>query len=183
MTARVMRLAVVLLPIGIKVMKMPRLRPLSGFTLLELMIVVAIIATLLLATSSLTSAWVDGTQVNNASSALQNAVNQARVAALRNANNKEQGLPVASVCIETGKIDVVLVANNTTYVCHSAFSELIRTTKIGAGVSIEQSNVAVSCLTFNSNGLLVPSIGGCVDNISDQFVVEKNNERAEVHVI
>lgn len=56
----------------------------GGFTLIELMIAIAIMALLLLAAAPFTQSWVDGTRQVRARSNLLEAVGQARALAMRN---------------------------------------------------------------------------------------------------
>mgnify|MGYP005830621547 CR=1 FL=1 len=59
----------------------------SGFTLIELMITITVMTIVLFMGSSLTSAWIDQSQVNNATSSIQSAISQAKALALCNTNN------------------------------------------------------------------------------------------------
>lgn len=161
---------------------MKTLQKYKGFTLVELVVVISIIGVLLMAGSSLTSAWVDGSKVNNASSAFKNAVFQARIAALRNTKNKESNQPAASVCVEDGSIKVIIVGSNASLVCESVTSSLAQNISISKGISITQGGAIVKCLTFSPAGLLL-SFPGCTNNTNDKITIERNDEKSEIYII
>lgn len=69
----------------------------AGFTLIELMIGIAIMALLLLTAAPFTSAWVDGARQMRARSTVIEAVGQARALAMRNPDAAAAGEPVAAV--------------------------------------------------------------------------------------
>lgn len=75
----------------------------SGFTLLELMITIVVMALLLLAAMPFTSAWVDGTRQMRARSNLIEAVGQARALAMRNPEATGTGAPVTAVLYQSGQ--------------------------------------------------------------------------------
>ncbi|MFY9179291.1 MAG: prepilin-type N-terminal cleavage/methylation domain-containing protein [Venatoribacter sp.] len=153
----------------------------KGFTILELIIVIAIIGSLIVASSSLTNSWIDGVQIRNAASAFQSSVLKAKTTALRNANSRGIGDTAAGVCIDDNVITVVAFPSTSS--CTATDRVLIKRTAISNGVEIkENDDTAVSCLFFTSSGLLVATTG-CVSDISQDFVVEKNNESTTVTLI
>lgn len=154
-----------------------------GFTLIELMIVVSLIGALMVVGSSLTTGWVASAQINNASAAMKNAVYQARIAALRNAGNKNTDQPAASVCIEDGVIKVVAISNiMTTVVCETAYNKATQKLSIAKGASITQGGTALSCMTFGPTGLALP-FAGCSTDLTNKIKIEKSGESVEIDVI
>ena len=69
----------------------------GGFTLIELMIGIAIMAMLLLAAAPFTKSWVDSTRQMRARSNLIEAVGHARSLAMRNPQARPAGEPIAAV--------------------------------------------------------------------------------------
>lgn len=155
----------------------------AGFTLVELMIVVGLLALLMMVGSSLTSSWVAGAQVNSAASSLKSAVYQARIAALRNTGNKNIDQPAASVCIDGDNVKVIAIANNTTTeVCESVYNRPIQKMPYADGIVFKQNGAAISCMTFNPAGLVL-SFPGCSNNLAHKIEIEKSGEKVEVDVI
>jgi len=75
----------------------------SGFTLIELMITIAIIALLAVVAAPYTSSWIHEANVNEAKSTLHRAHGQAKAIALRNPNGVMEGNQVAaSVKLDNG---------------------------------------------------------------------------------
>lgn len=87
-----------------------RPRAASGFTLLELMITIVIMALLLLAAMPFTGAWVDGTRQMRARSNLIEAVGHARALAMRNPEAVASGEPVAAVLYQADEHALCVVS-------------------------------------------------------------------------
>lgn len=159
----------------------------NGFTLIELMITIAILAILIMLGSSLTSAWVTRNQVDSASSALKSAVLVAKATAMRNSVNQISSNPAVSVCINntTNSINVIRAEINTTDVCllpsdsTPSGNLLLQSNPIASGIVIKQGTSTLTCMVFNSQGLLLKLNGSsCSDNANFTFTIEKNNESA-----
>ena len=91
----------------------------TGFTLIELMITIALFSILLMLGSSLTRTWVDRSQVNSALTTFKTAVTQAKASALRNTNNQLISNSSVSVCLDstTNTLNIIRTALNSTNVC------------------------------------------------------------------
>lgn len=164
-----------------------------GFTLIELMITIAVLSILLMIGSTLTSAWVDRSQVNNSLSALKNAVFQAKSAALRNTNNQPTDYPAVSVCFDRQKntINVVRAAAYTTNAClasidNSPFQNyILQSYPIAKGIELKTNSIDFECLVFNSSGVLILAAGittTCLNDTNLKIDIEKNNEKANIQV-
>lgn len=164
-----------------------------GFTLIELMITIVVLALLLFIGSSLTSAWIDRNQVNNGLSSLKNAVSQAKSAALRNTNDQPTEHPAASVCFDrqNNKVNIVRAAQFTTNACLvSADSTptqnyVLQSFPLAQGITLTANSGNFECLAFNSSGVLVEATGlagACSNQTNLKIDIEKNDEKAQIQV-
>lgn len=85
----------------------------GGFTLIELMIGVAIMALLLLAAAPFTMDWVDSARQMRARSNLIEAVGQARALAMRNPEAVSSGVAVAAVLYQPGQNALCVVTRES----------------------------------------------------------------------
>lgn len=82
-----------------------------GFTLVELMVTLAVAAVLLMVAAPFTLGWSDGQRQLRARAALAEATGAARAMALRNENGFAPGMPVACVRATEGpELEVVVLA-------------------------------------------------------------------------
>ena len=121
-------------------MKISQLLPRQhGFTLIELMITITILAILLVMGSSLTQTWIDRSQVNNTITIVKNTMLQAKVAALRNPYNSLSNTPSVSVCLDSSNILHIIRANiASTEPCSttSANNSLLQSTPLASDDSL-----------------------------------------------
>ena len=164
-----------------------------GFTLIELMITIAILAILLFVGSSLTRAWVDRGHVDSAISAVKNATFQARAAALRNTNNQPSAFAAASVCFDrtNQKILVVRAAQFATDSCTPSASNatdgnyILQSIPLDINVNLTVNSADFNCLSFNSAGILVNSsysTQACSNFPDIKITITKNKEIADVQI-
>ena len=152
-----------------------------GFTLIELMVTVALLAILLMMVAPLTSGWSDRNQVQSAKSSLKTAISQARVSAIRNTENKKSNEAAASVCIDSTNLTVnaySITGSNT--VCDNA-NNLLKTTAYANGISFKQGATAITCFVFSPDGILLSS-GSCATTL-DTITIKKNAEDDEIDAI
>lgn len=164
-----------------------------GFTLIELMITIAVLALLLFIGSALTSAWIDRSQVNNGLSSLKNAVSQAKSAALRNTNDQPTEHPAASVCFDNqnNTINVVRATQFTTNACLVSANStptqnyVLQSFTLAKGIELKENSIDFECLAFNSSGVLVVAsglTGSCSNQTNLKIDIEKNDEKAQIQV-
>ena len=167
--------------------------PQRGFTLVELMITISILVFLLFIGSSLTSAWIDRSQVDNGISSLKNAVFQAKTAALRNTNNQATTSPAVSVCWDADKHEITIVraAANGTNAClvdvnnTPSQNYILHAFSVSKGIVLTVGNSVFECLAFNSSGILVAATGtsgACSIQSNLEIKIEKNNENAQIKI-
>lgn len=165
----------------------------SAFTLIELMITIAVLSILLFVGSSLTRSWVDRGNVDNAASAFKNATLQARAAALRNTNNQPTTHAAVSVCYDPTNqlILVVRAAYLATDGCSANLTNsslqnyILQSTPISNGINLKVNGSNFNCLAFNSAGMTVDSkyaTNSCSNVSNLKIDIEKNNEKAQFQV-
>ena len=169
-------------------MKISQLLPRQlGFTLIELMITITILAILLVMGSSLTQTWIDRSQVNNTITIVKNTMLQAKVAALRNPYNSLSNTPSVSVCLDSSNILHIIRANiASTEPCSttSANNSLLQSTPLASGISIKHGTVLFACLSFNSRGMITPNTDpNCSTLTHLDFEVKKNHESADIKIL
>ena len=153
----------------------------SGFTLIELMITIAVLSIILFMGSSLTRSWIDRSQVNNAINSLKSSLTQAKTAAIRNTDNQAMTQPAVSVCVTDNEILIIRNKNNDAANCSltNTNNTLLKKSELAKNISIKQDNSSFNCIAFNSVGMVTQVIGtNCSTNSNFSFVVEKNNEIA-----
>lgn len=142
----------------------------KGFTLIELMIGVAIMAMLLLLAMPFTRDWIDSNRQLQARSVLWEAIAHARAIALRNPSGVADSAMLASSLQRNGTLlqvtaadsDAVLWSGN---VPDSAVLKLAGTSDFADVASFNGSpNEAFACLAFNSRGQHLAAAHGCLQS-------------------
>lgn len=159
-----------------------------GFTLVELMVTIAILGILLALGLPLTSAWIDRSKVDNAAASLKTAIFDARVNALRNPNNRSNNVVATRVCIAAdNEINVVLLANPVPCAANKEAEEtngntVLKSTPFANDITFNQAGIPIigNCFAFSSNGML--NTTGCAANLNT-ITVEKNDETADVNIL
>lgn len=164
-----------------------------GFTLIELIITIAVLSILLMAGTALTRSWVDRSQVNSALATFKTAVYQAKASALRNTNNQPLNNSAVTVCFDStnSTLNIIRTAVNSNDVCTvpagsppSSDNILLRTMPLSKDVFIQQGSTSFECLSFNSAGILVKATGtSCINDVTAAFKVGKNDETAEFKIL
>jgi prepilin-type N-terminal cleavage/methylation domain-containing protein len=111
-----------------------------GFTLVELMVVIALFAILVLGTASLGRAWVANAHATNAENLLLQSYKQARATALINNNAVSGTAAAATLSITSTTISVTDGGGNTVY---SVSPPADTTVTLTCGSSLALSNSAV----------------------------------------
>ena len=138
------------------------MRKAQGFSLIELMIVIAILAFLVLAAAPLSGAWVQDADLHEVEGSLTQAVGRAKAAALRNYAAAENNQPVTAICIANNTVSVRERTASAAPDCATPAGTLLWQDAIDEDVSIKANTVAVSCMCFNNRGFLTSdSCAGC----------------------
>ena len=141
-------------------------RAMQGFSLIELMVTLALMAFLLFLGAPLTSAWNDGAQQQTAASLLRQGIGRAKAQALRNPGgvvNAEE--PAAALC----QIDQTLSLHRinkpnsgTASVDCSSSATVIWTAQLPSKATIKLSDDSnFTCSAFNNRGLPITTGGTC----------------------
>lgn len=148
-----------------------------GFTLIETMIIVTIIGILAVSGSAFTVNWVRQAELNTATASLENAINLARSAAIRNATGVVGDQTSGHLCFSSHTLsvhigsDTVGVGSDTVGAKSTCSSTSLYNFKISSNITIkaESETDNFNCIAFNNSGQVVNSIVEVV-NSSGQVV-------------
>jgi|GEM_PF-1611294 len=134
----------------------------SGFTLVEVLIVVALIATLAMAVVPLGNSWTSSAESVNTKGVLSQAISRAKSTALRNGNKIAENNAVTAVCVSSGKVEVHEASGTVTSAhCSSGGGSTTWSNKIGTNLTIKNNGTTLSCMCFSTKGLLVTTPSNC----------------------
>lgn len=155
-----------------------------GFTLIEIMIVIGLIAFLALTVSPIGGSWIRSADVQKTEGNLMEAIGRAKAAALRNPSGVVGDMPVTAICI--GDTLVVLQStDNDPPNCAGLVGRQLWRTTLDTGVNITAGNdstTPVSCACFNNKGLLssTNTCSSCASNTT--FHLSAGNKYATVSI-
>ena len=157
-----------------------------GYTMTELMIVLAITSILLGATIPLGSFWINNSRITFVSGELSHALGKAIGSALRNEGGRTVDEPAAAVCISSANDLTVLEATLTdTPSCSTSVGNEVWRTQLSDRVEITNLSNAVSCMCFTSRALLTTNdqCGVCLSSTqsSVDLSIGDKNETLFIH--
>lgn len=129
----------------------------SGFTLIEVLIVIAIFAMIILVGAPLTGAWVTDANRLETEGQLTQAMGRAKAAALRNYMAATGDTPVTAICLADDNILTVLegapgTPSPTSPDCNSATGTQLWRAKLHPKIVVQLNSEAFSCVYFNNKG-------------------------------
>lgn len=127
-----------------------------GFTLIEMMVTVAIIAILAVMGASFTANWVRQAEINKTTASLRSAINTARSTALRNQFLRDTDA-AAQVCVANHQ---VTIREATSAGAASCSSTTTYTFTLPDSATIAQSGTAINCIAFDRFGAVIASGSG-----------------------
>ncbi|SDW62008.1 prepilin-type N-terminal cleavage/methylation domain-containing protein [Pseudomonas kuykendallii] len=127
-------------------------RQARGFSLIELMISVALLAFLVLIAGPFTSAWSNGAKVRDAEGVLNQGIGRAKAAALRNRYGIVDGKPAATLCLSDSNLLSLHEANDkdtpATCLTHSPWQAQL---PASVSVTLTADASTLSCLSFDNH--------------------------------
>lgn len=137
---------------------MVRPRRLGGFSLVELLVVTAIVAVLVLVAMPFTRGWNDEASVAEGKSMFKRAVGKAQAVALRNPLGHDQSYPAAGVRLIRGVL-IVCEGHPVSAGCSDGGSAMLWREALPSGVSIQVNDAAWTHLAVNNRGRLINNSG------------------------
>ena len=155
-----------------------------GFTLVEAMVTLAIMALVIAVTVPLTGGWVASANRLDAQGALTEAFGHARGAAIRNAMAASADSPVAKICLESGELKVLRGTAVSAADCASGAGKLVWQKNVNADVDITQDGSPYQCSCFNNRGLLTTvDCSGCGTEFTFTIATGTADDEKETIVI
>lgn len=132
----------------------------NGFTLIEMMITIGLVAFLMTLGVPLARQWVQSAHQRDAAGMLAEALGRAKALALRNPQAiTDQTAPAAAVCLIAGKLSVVS-ADATKKLACGAGIQWTRPLPSETSVVLTTTNSPFQCVAYNERGVaLVMSLG------------------------
>ncbi|UVE17290.1 prepilin-type N-terminal cleavage/methylation domain-containing protein [Pseudomonas sp. LS44] len=136
----------------------------AGFSLIELMITIALIGLLAMLAGPFTISWSNSAQVRDAEGVLSQGIARAKAHALRNRYGVIDAQPVAALCLDPNRRLSLHEAASADSPA-SCSSAQIWSAQLPAQVSVQTAGATFSCLAFDSKAMVLAS-GGCSTNQS-----------------
>ena len=138
----------------------------QGFTLIEIMITLTVLAFLLFLGAPLTSAWTDGAQQQTAASLLREGIGRAKAQALRNPGGvRNADEPAAALCYSNQTLVLYRIDrpnSGTASVNCAATSNIIWSAALPSKPAVKLSDDnSFSCSAFNNQGLPITAGNTC----------------------
>ncbi|AYC31435.1 prepilin-type N-terminal cleavage/methylation domain-containing protein [Pseudomonas cavernae] len=145
----------------------------GGFSLIELMITVALIGVLLMIAVPFTGAWSDSAQVRDAEGLLNQGIARAKAHALRNRFGIIDDKPAALLCLGQDKRLSLHEAASADSPA-SCSSPSVWTTQLPKRVAVQSGGADFSCLAFDAKATPT-SLSGCSQGLTFALAVGSEN--------
>lgn len=153
----------------------------KGFTLIELMTVLAVTAILIASTVPLGAYWIEQANIAKGTGELTQSFGKAIGASLRNQHALDAGAAVAAICIsETNQVTVLESNTTTTLNCANGTGDSTWTTTLPENLSITSGINDVSCMCFNASSFLTNTATNCSSCATGSSVTLTTRGRSEV---
>lgn len=123
-----------------------------GFTLIEVMIVIAIFSLIILVAAPLSGGWVRDADLLTTESQLTEAVGRAKAASLRNASAATGENPAAVVCRSNTNLLTVIEGTSAVAPSCTPTGTQVWQAQMNSKVTVQVNSTAFNCLCFNNKG-------------------------------
>lgn len=148
-----------------------------GMTLIETLIVIALMGLLAVAGMSFTGNWVDSNRVLDGSNMLSQANARAKAAALRNEFGITEDDPAAALCLANNVLSVRGATGSDKASCAS--SNILWSATLNERLQINTGGAAFSCACLNNKGRFTDTeCAGCATG--NTYSLSSGNENAEI---
>ncbi|MBD8495544.1 prepilin-type N-terminal cleavage/methylation domain-containing protein [Pseudomonas syringae] len=151
-----------------------------GFTLIELMITLAVFSLMVTMGAQLTRSWVDSARQRDVAGLLKQGISRAKATALRNPGGALNSWPAAALCRSGQVLKLYSVTDQASINCASTSNILWQASLPGAA-TIQAGGTDISCVAFNSRGLPVNGSASCTT--STISVTVGNESAVDVEII
>jgi type II secretory pathway pseudopilin PulG len=158
-------------------------RKLSGFSIIELMIVVLLIGLALSKGIPFTAEWVNSARVTEVESALSESIALAKAKALRNAMGIVSGKAVSAVCFGDEILQVYESKDEISPAECGGNAVQIWQETLPSNVTITLQGNEVSCLCFDAKGkfTLTGACNNCATNTTFILTAGSTSETVEIY--
>lgn len=157
----------------------------KGYTLIELMTVLAITAILIASTVPLGAYWIERANLAESTGELTHSFGKAIATALKNQHALDPADAIAAICISNTNELTILESQATTALnCSTGMGDKLWTADLPKGIDITSNNTAVSCMCFTSNGFLTNSAAncsGCITSNTLNLAIGDRSEKLNVY--
>jgi len=152
-----------------------------GFTLVELMITIAVLMLVTVFVAPMTGGWSASARRLTVQGSLIEAFGHARGAAIRNAAAESGNTPVATVCLNNS---VLTVIKGSASGCGTTAAEKIWQSKVSSGVQITQNDSPYQCTCFDNKAqLTTATCTSCGTDFTFTIATGTANDEKETVVI
>lgn len=160
-----------------------------GFTLVEIMVVLGILALLVFAASPLTGAWVNDAHLAQTEGSLKQAIGRAKAIALRNEQGITSDNAAAALCITEADGERVLSVlegvDNDSPSCTGPTGSVSWSTQLSQRIDINTENDSpASCVCFDNKALITASgdCSACTESTTFLLIGGSRNEAEPVSI-
>lgn len=155
----------------------------SGFSIIELMVVLALLAVTLAKGIPFTVEWINSSRVATASSVMVEAVGLAKAQALRNPVGMINAGAISAVCLDNGQVQVVAAANENSPAGCANSSKMLWAQNISPNLNILAEDNSFECLCFDSKARFntTASCDGCSRSSAFTLSLGGSSDSVEIY--